>query len=96
MYEEMKVWIEEPKCRNDMNGDDQSINNYFFCSGQLPFATAIVNRAGGIVNTVGVEGAVTAKRYRAYWVERSVPQGDAMLKPFDGATGTTGLVSSTT
>jgi hypothetical protein len=87
MYEEMKVWIEEPKCRNDMNGDDQSIHNYLFYSGQLPFATAMANRAGGIVNTVGVEGAVTAKRHRAYWVERGVPQGDAMWKPFDGASG---------
>jgi hypothetical protein len=53
--------------------------SYLFYSGQLPFATAMANRAGGIVNTVGVEGAVTVKRHRAYWVERGAPQGDAML-----------------
>jgi hypothetical protein len=59
MYAEMKVWIEDPKCRFDINGDDQSIHNYLFYSGQLPFATAIRNRSGGTVNTVGVPGART-------------------------------------
>ena len=53
MHEDMKVWIEVPKCRFNINGDDQSIHNYLFYSGQLPFATSVVNRAGGIVNTVG-------------------------------------------
>lgn len=53
MYQEMKVWIEDPRCRFNINGDDQSIHNHLFYSGQLPFATSIVNRAGGIVNTIG-------------------------------------------
>jgi hypothetical protein len=57
MYAEMQIWINDPKCRFDINGDDQSMHNYLFYSGQLPFATSILNRAGGIVNTVGVEGA---------------------------------------
>jgi hypothetical protein len=54
MYEEMKVWISEPKCRFDMNGDDQGIHNYLFYHNK-PFATAMANRAGSIVNTVGFE-----------------------------------------
>jgi hypothetical protein len=53
MYQEMKVWIEDPKCRFNINGDDQSIHNYLFYSGRFPFATSIANRQGGIVNTVG-------------------------------------------
>ena len=57
MYEEMKVWINEPKCRFDINGDDQSIHNYLFYTGQLPFATAMPQRSGAIVNTVGAAGA---------------------------------------
>ena len=27
MHEDMKVWIEVPKCRFNINGDDQSIHN---------------------------------------------------------------------
>jgi hypothetical protein len=48
MYEEMKVWIEEPKCRNDINGDDQSIHSYhiFFildnCRSQRRWQTELV------------------------------------------------------
>jgi hypothetical protein len=87
MYEEMKVWIGEPKCRFDMNGDDQSIHNYLFYSKQLPFATAMANRAGSIVNTAGVEGAVLVKRHRAAGVAKGLESGDAMWKPFAGASG---------
>jgi hypothetical protein len=63
MYEEMKVWINDPKCRFDINGDDQSIHNYLFYSGQLPFAHSIVNREGGIVNTIGHHAAQISKRH---------------------------------
>ena len=57
MYAEMKAWITDPSCRFDINGDDQSIHNHLYYSGQLPFAKSWANRAGGLVNTVGVEGA---------------------------------------
>jgi hypothetical protein len=48
MYEEMKVWTAQEKCRFEMDGDE-----YLYYSGQLPLSTSIANRAGGIVNTVG-------------------------------------------
>jgi hypothetical protein len=37
------------------------MHNFLFYSGQLPFASAIPNRAGGIVNTAGYEGAQIQK-----------------------------------
>jgi len=86
MYEEMKVWINDPVCHFDINGDDQSIHNHLYYSGQLPFATAVVNRMGGIVNTVGVEGAILAKQHRQVMMDRyNIEQGAAMWKPFDGS-----------
>jgi hypothetical protein len=63
MYDEMKVWISDPKCRFDINGDDQSIHNYLYYSGRLPFATSIPNRHGGIVNTIGHHAAQLYKQY---------------------------------
>jgi hypothetical protein len=88
MYEEMKVWINDRKCRFNFNGDDQSMHNWLFYTGQLPFATSIYNRAGGIVNTVGVEGAILAKEHREFMMKRyNISHGDAMWKPFRGASG---------
>jgi hypothetical protein len=57
LYEEMKVWIANTNCRFAVHGDDQSMHNHLFYSGQLPFATAFANREGGIVNTVGRGGS---------------------------------------
>jgi Glycosyltransferase family 17 len=54
MYREMKVWIEDPKCRFNINGDDQSIHNYLYYTDQLPVGTrSMPHRQGGIVNTIG-------------------------------------------
>ena len=90
MYQEMKRWIVDPKCRFQMNGDDQSIHNYLFYSGQLPYATSIPNRGGGIVNTAGFEGAVLAKRHFAYWKEtEGLEKPQARYKPYHGATDRT-------
>ena len=58
MYAEMKIWINDPKCRFTIHGDDQSMHNYLYYSGQLPFAAPIANRDGSIVNTVGVEASI--------------------------------------
>ena len=85
MYAEMKVWINEPKCRFNLNGDDQTIHNYLFYTGQLPFASAIRNREG-IVNTVGVEGAKLwhAKRKRLE-DERGMTENQAAWQDYPGA-----------
>ena len=88
MYEEMKVWIEDPKCRFDINGDDQSIHNYLYYSGQLPFATAIPNRSGGIVNTVGVVGSKIRKAHKeGILKDRKKTLADVLSTPFAGAAG---------
>ena len=65
MYEEMKVWINDPKCRFNVNGDDQSIHNYLFYSGKFPKETtiSIPNQMGGIVNTIGFHGSVLLGQY---------------------------------
>jgi hypothetical protein len=85
MYEEMKIWIEEPKCRFDINGDDQSIHNYLYYSGQLPFATSVVNRMGGIVNTIGHHAAQVKKRHVAKVMEeKGITSREAHLVPFEG------------
>jgi hypothetical protein len=90
MYEEMKVWIEEPKCRFDINGDDQSIHNYLYYSGQLPFATSIVNRMGGIVNTIGHHAAQAKKRHvEKVMAEKGLSKQDAHRVPFEGNNGKT-------
>jgi len=87
MYEEMKVWIQDEKCRFDINGDDQSIHNYLFYSGQLPFATSIVNRAGGIVNTVGKRAATIWKQNVATQQSKGISKREAEQSPLPGADG---------
>ena len=57
----MKKWIIDPNCHFKNNGDDQSMHNYLFYTGQLPYAKAIQPRSG-IVNTVGVDGAKINKQ----------------------------------
>jgi hypothetical protein len=66
-----------------MNGDDQSIHNHLFYSGQLPFATAVANRRNGIVNTVGVEGSIVFKKHRADMLK----VGQEPDHPYPGAAG---------
>jgi hypothetical protein len=85
MYAEMQVWISDPKCRFEIDGDDQSIHNYLFYSGQLPFATSIPNRAGGIVNTVGVEGAKIFNAHKKAMQEQGREDGTctSSLKVFN-------------
>jgi hypothetical protein len=86
MYEEMKVWIEDPKCRFNIDDDDQSIHNYLFYSGQLPFATSVVNRAGGIVNTVGHHGSqIVNAHFKRLKAEQGLNYKNARKVPFLGA-----------
>lgn len=56
----------------------ESIHNYLFYSGQLPFATSIPNRVG-IVNTVGKEGAMISKS-----VVKELKKVGKLPKSFDG------------
>lgn len=87
MYEEMKAWISEPKCREFKgNGDDQSIHNYLYYTGQFPYATAILPRSG-IVNTVGVDGANILKAHKKYWESQGKSPEQIESKKFNGAEG---------
>jgi hypothetical protein len=72
----------------DINGDDQSIHNYLFYSGQLPFASAIPNREGGIVNTAGVEGSLTRKAHEMEMkkLHNLTSDAEAASRPYKGAT----------
>ena len=87
MHDEMKAWTKEPKCCcNKMNGDDQSIHNFLFYTGKLPFAKAIPNRMG-IVNTAGVQGSFVIESHSATWVETGLTRPESMRKPYQGAEG---------
>lgn len=88
MYAEMRQWIKNPNCHFQMNGDDQSIHNYLFYSSQLPFATSIANREGGIVNTIGYEGSEIMKQHIESKKKLGITvQSDAMDIPYEGAVG---------
>jgi hypothetical protein len=69
MVNEMKIWMQDPKCCcNKMSGDDQAIHNYLYYSGKLPYANAIKNRMG-LVNTVGGQGSLIFEANRERIVE---------------------------
>lgn len=57
MHREMKEWMTRPECHFKIHGDDQTIHNHLFYSGQLPGATAIKHRQNGLVHTVGHQAA---------------------------------------
>ena len=87
MYEEMQAWTKDEKCCcNEMNGDDQSIHNFLFYTGRLPFAKAIPNRMG-IVNTVGVQGSFALESHSANWVKEGLSRPKSMGKSYQGAEG---------
>jgi len=54
MYQEMKQWLDDPKCRLKLPGGDQAIHNYLFYNGKLSDAKVFRNREGS-VHTVGFE-----------------------------------------
>lgn len=73
MHKEMSQWMTDPKCCcNAINGDDQSIHNYLFYTGQIPFAKAVKNRFG-IVNTVGHQATQIFRAHEAA-LARDFPQ----------------------
>lgn len=71
MHEEMKVWMDTPSCRFKISSDDQSIHNYLYYNGKLPFAESIPNRAG-IVHTIGYQAAQVWVLHDAF--QKAFPQ----------------------
>mmetsp|Transcript_15289 Transcript_15289/g.44202 ORF Transcript_15289/g.44202 Transcript_15289/m.44202 type:complete len:498 (+) Transcript_15289:180-1673(+) len=85
MYEEMQAWTKDKKCCcNKMNGDDQSIHNFLFYTGKLPFAKAIPNRMG-IINTAGVQGSFAIESHSENWVKEGLTRPESMGKSYQGA-----------
>eukprot|EP00041_Stephanoeca_diplocostata_P028996 m.844385 g.844385 ORF g.844385 m.844385 type:complete len:425 (-) comp23475_c0_seq22:1634-2908(-) len=72
MEEEMYEWMKHEKCRFDLIGDDQSMHDYLFYTGQLKGAVAIPHRTGPI-HVVGKEADVI---FRAH-VKRVGNEGKA-------------------
>lgn len=72
MHKEMELWMKDDKCgkKLDRDGEDQSIHNYLFYTGKIPFATAVPNRKG-IVNTVGVQGARIWNKHKEHFTSNS-------------------------
>jgi hypothetical protein len=87
MHAEMKAWSVDPECQFGFNGDDQSIHNYLYYSGQLPFGPAWPNRAGGTVHTVGKEaGEIQTKHIKEMQkLHPKMTKGQAKNLPFPGA-----------
>ena len=81
MVHAFKAWGSKPSCRFATVGDDQSIHNYLYYTGELPFAHAVPHRTG-IVNTVGYEGAQIYRRH----VAEHGGHNNASGLPYDGAT----------
>lgn len=84
MIREMEEWAQNPKCRFNTVGDDQSIHNYLFYTGQFPYAKAIPHRTG-IVHTVGVEGSILYKGHVALVENQPGPKVDPSSQKYAGA-----------
>jgi hypothetical protein len=88
MYEEMKAWLADPKCRLKTLADDQSIHNWLFYNGDLAEAVAIPHREG-IVNTVGYEGSKIFEDNVKQNKEKGLDDSAANDAPFPGQTDRT-------
>jgi len=89
VYNEMQVWMEDPNCHFKINGDDQSIHNYLFYTGRLPFARAIPNRMG-TVNTVGAQAIAVKKDHEEYTKSKRIGEAEAKVYPYQGTNLTQG------
>jgi len=90
MHAEMKEWMLDSKCCcNGMNGDDQSIHNYLFYTGKMPFATAVPNRMGR-VNTPGVQGSIAWEEKLNMYKSLGDNDSEARERPYPGADKDTG------
>ena len=65
MYEEMKVWMIEPRCYFNSHGGDQAIMNYLYYDGRFNNMNPHIvgARHGDIVNTVGRVGNLFSKAH---------------------------------
>ena len=90
MYEEMKRWLRDPKCRFKTLADDQSIHNWLFYNGDLKDAVAVKHREG-VVNTVGFEGDKVFRDNEKRFKDQGVR--DPHEQPLPGATNGTWISS---
>jgi len=85
MHAEMKEWMLDTKCCcNSINGDDQSIHNYLFYTGKLPFATSFPNRLGR-VNTPGVQGSNVWNEHINMYKSLGYSESESRKFPYAGA-----------
>jgi hypothetical protein len=91
MYEEMKRWISDPKCRFISLADDQSIHNWLYYNGDLENAVAIKHRQG-LVNTVGFEGNKIYENHCKKNREKGLKYPESI--PFEGASKDTWISDS--
>jgi len=93
MYDEMKRWLSDPKCRFKTLADDQSIHNWLFYNNDLPNAVAIPNR-DGIVNTVGFEIDKIFQKKNEHFAAQGMTENKAYSQPFEGSSEKTWISSS--
>lgn len=84
MEQEMLLWMSDKKCHFKTSADDQSVHNYLYYSGKLPFAKAIPNGVG-IVHTVGVKGSWILQAH----AKRMEAKNMSELDPFEGTVRST-------
>jgi len=83
MVTEMREWMKDENCCcNKMPGDDQSIHNYLYYSGKLPYAVSQLNRVG-LVHTVGSQAAMIFNDKRNKYVKKcNMLQRRASIEPY--------------
>ena len=81
--------MNDPKCWFKINGDDQSIHNYLYYTGKLPFAKAVPSRMG-IVNTVGAQALTVKKDHETYTKDKGIHDAEARAYPYEGTNLTAG------
>lgn len=93
MHKEMNLWMDDPKCHFEINGDDQSIHNYLYYMGKLSSSTRTVPNRMGIVNTVGAQATAVIRDHLRYTKEKGIPDGmnGARTYPYQGTNLTQGV-----
>mmetsp|Transcript_26763 Transcript_26763/g.53377 ORF Transcript_26763/g.53377 Transcript_26763/m.53377 type:complete len:454 (-) Transcript_26763:38-1399(-) len=87
MYEEMRVWLDNPSCDHRWVGD-QAIHNYLFYTGRFHNAVAVPNRMG-IVHTPGVQGSMLLEEHAKDMIEKTGKDRLVIMNtiPYQGANG---------
>jgi hypothetical protein len=97
MYKEMRNWMSDANCCCfKMNGDDQSIHNYLYYTGQFDpvpgGVTAYAHRSSAVVNTIGYVASKIFDAHRKIRLDRLKMNGAEFksVEPYDGANETLG------